>query len=394
MLTASVTVQHTPAYSKVVAYMDGSAYPRSGANTFVQQDACGGAIDFCNVELKIFTLTPGVQHTLDLVLTTAEGDPLGIKMRSFSVGYSGGCGAGDGLDCNGHGICHDGYCVCFDDFYGSDCSNSIADKSADLMGSLSSDFAAGQAYRLRRDALNLEKLASARFVSQVHLEQTAAELAQSKAAMGQKTAEIREELSGKIFRVDDPTTEYNENSDLQQALVSNAVGIASTRASVFDQQERNTIVIQQALQEAARLKTKNHEAYLDHKRSLFEHQTAVQNRHDEDRLGVATLKASQQQKIDDAFTEGRFIKSRLRQANGPRKKVSDLKIEDCTSNQFFGTPCSEVDYDDAQFAAGASTWQQREEAGTIDESIALNNCGTISTDGHTCLDSVLSTVPR
>merc|ERR1711959_779894 len=74
-------------------------------------------------------------------------------------------------------------------------------------------------------------------------------------------------------------------------------------------QERDTIRIQQARQESARLTTSN----------------------------------------SDAFTEGRFIKNQLRTANGPTTKISDLKTQSCTTDQFLHTTCSDVDYADGDF---------------------------------------------
>lgn len=59
--------------------------------------------------------------------------------------------------------------------------------------------------------------------------------------------------------------------------------------------------------------------------------------------------------IAEAFMEGRFIKNQLRTMNGPRTAVSDLKTQECTTDQFFGTKCTDVDYDDDQFARTTDT---------------------------------------
>jgi hypothetical protein len=148
MLSVALTIKDTPAFAKVVAYMDGQPYPRSGANSFVQTQACGSTSSstppLCTAELKVYTLKPDAAHTLNLVLTTESGSPLGIKTKRFIVDYHGGCGA-DG-ECSGHGICSDrytGYCVCFDGYYGSDCADTL-DFELDLPeGALASTFAAG-----------------------------------------------------------------------------------------------------------------------------------------------------------------------------------------------------------------------------------------------------------
>jgi hypothetical protein len=399
MLTISTTIKDAPQYSKLMTYMDGKPYPRAGANTFVQTAACGGSTAgncgasndcACTSELKVYTMTPGVKHTVNFVLATATGAPLAIKTRSFIVSYQGGCGSGAN-DCGGRGVCHTGYCVCFDGYYGDSCQSTV-DPSASSP-SLASSFAAGAAYRLRKDALNLEKLAEARFVNKVHLEETKAELSQSKASLNSKKSSIRTKLNDEILKVDDPTTVGDENSVLRGKLASDAAKIATSVTSVFSKQERNAILIQQALQEAARLKTANHEAYLDHKRSLFEHQTAVQNRFDQARVAVGARKAAQQKKIDDAFSQGRFIKNQLRTANGPRTQVSDIKTKSCTNDQFFGTNCQEQQYDTSLFSAGAASDAIRTAAGLVDKEIERERCLTPLVNGE-CTDTDKASVPR
>jgi hypothetical protein len=399
MLSISTTIKDAPAYSKLMTYMDGKPYPRAGANTFVQTVACGGSTAAncaanndcaCKSDLKVYTMTPGVKHTVNLVLATASGAPLAIKTRSFTVSYQGGCGSAAN-DCGGRGVCHSGYCVCFDGYYGSSCESTV-DPSASSP-SLVSTFAAGAAYRLRKDALNLEKLAEARFINKVHLEETKAELQQSKASLTNKKIGIRSKLNNEILKVDDPTTGADENSVLRGKLATDAAKIATSVTSVFSKQERNAILIQQALQEAARLKTANHEAYLDHKRSLFEHQTAVQNRFDQARVAVGARKAAQQKKIDDAFSQGRFIKNQLRTANGPRTQVSDIKTKSCTNDQFFGTNCVEQQYDASLFSAGAASDAIRTAAGLVDKEIAIERCLTPLVNG-VCTDTTQASVPR
>ena len=85
-VSMDVTGADTPAYSKLRAYVDGKPYPRAGANTFVQ--SASGAY---STDLKVYSLTPGVEHTLSLVLTTDDGAPLAIKSRAFTVDFQGGC---------------------------------------------------------------------------------------------------------------------------------------------------------------------------------------------------------------------------------------------------------------------------------------------------------------
>ena len=159
------------------------------------------------------------------------------------------------------------------------------------------------AYRLRRDALNVERLAEARFVNKVHLEDTAAELSQSNAWLSSKSESIRSVLQSRVLAVDDPTTADDESSELHKTLALSAAQRMETATNVFSKLERNGILVKQAQQEAARLKTANHEASLDQARENYEHQDGVQVRHGEGRLAVDRLMSSQDQRIADAFTQ-------------------------------------------------------------------------------------------
>jgi len=358
MMTVSMSVTAAPAYSKIRAYMNGKPYPRAGANTFVK----AAAGDY-STDLKVYSLPPSSkEHTLNLVLTTDTGDPLAISTRSFVVDYQGGCGVDNA--CSGQGVCHSGYCVCFDGFYGSSCENDVADVTASF--ATDSSFGASTAYRLRQDALNAEKLASTRFVHKIHLEETTTELAREQTAMTAKNAEITTKLEDDVLTID---------STLNEALRASKSTVDSSVSSIYSKQERNTIKIQQAKQEAARLKTANREAYLDQKRALYAHATAVQNANDAALLVAQQKIAAQNQAIEDNFREGRFIKNQLRTANGPRTAVSDLKTQSCTTDQFFNTKCTDVDYDDADFAAGARTDTIRDAAAAVDAAIGEERGG-------------------
>merc|ERR1711990_311559 len=168
--------------------------------------------------------------------------------------------------------------------------------------------------------------------------------------MAAKKTEITSKLEDDVLTVD---------STLNEALKDSKSTIESSVNTVYSKQERNTIKIQQAKQEAARLKTANREAYIDQKRALFAQQKI----------------AEKNQAIEDNFREGRLIKNQLRTANGPRTEVSDLKTQSCTTDQFFNTKCTDVDYDDAEFAAGARTDAIRDEAAAVDAAIAAERDG-------------------
>ena len=358
MMTVTMSVVAAPAYSKIRAYMDGKPYPRAGANTFVKASAGS----YANT-LKVYSLPPSTKaHTLNLVLTTDKGEPLAISTRSFTVEHQGGCGNSQD-PCTSQGVCHSGYCVCFDGYYGAECQH-----TADVTGTFTTatSFGASTAYRLRQDALNAEKLASTRFVHKLHLEETTTELARTQSAMDTKTAATTSKLESQILTL---------GSTLNQELAASKTAVEASVATAYSKQERNTIKIQQAKQEAARLKTANREAYIDQKRALYAHQTATQNANDAALLVAKAKIASSNLAIEDNFREGRFIKNQLRTANGPRTLVSDLKTQSCTTDQFFNTKCVDVDYNDADFAAGARDDANRVAAAAVDAAIGLERAG-------------------
>merc|ERR1711871_800133 len=164
--------------------------------------------------------------------------------------------------------------------------------------------------------------------------ETTTELAREQTAMTAKNAEITSKLEEDVLTID---------STLNEALRASKTTVDSSVSSLYSKQERNTIKIQNA----------NGAALL-----------------------VAQQKiAAQNQAIEDNFREGRFIKNQLRTANGPRTAVSDLKTQSCTTDQFFNTKCTDIDYDDADFAAGARTDTIRDAAAAVDAAIGEERGG-------------------
>merc|ERR1711939_893064 len=130
-----------------------------------------------------------------------------------------------GPECSANGVCYSGYCVCFDGFWGTHCETSVADETVTID---TTGFDASKAFRDRRTALTLDKVGKTKFVSAFQLDETSTELARAKTSLDATDA-----------------------------------AVLKLRAK----QERDTIKIQQARQESARLTTSNREAYLDHKRA-------------------------------------------------------------------------------------------------------------------------------
>merc|ERR1711871_556536 len=349
MATISVDLTNVPEYGRLHTYVDGLPYPRSGANTFTIAE--GGDL---TKTLKIYALTPRAKHSIMLVLTTDDGESIATVQRHFSVSYMSGSGCaltGDPkVECSGQGVCHEGYCICHDGYFGTDCSNTLADESGVISSAEMGGFEASRAYRDRVEAIALDKIGKAKFVSALQLEETTTELARSQAALDSIKDTVNTKLQDTIFAEDDPATvSSDEGSTLQKAIIANKATTDAAVEKLRAKQARDVIKIQQAKQESARLTTANREAYLDHKRALYAHQTVMQNEYAAGKVEMEATIAAQNAAISAAFTEGRFIKNQLRTSNGPTTKISDLKTQECTTDQFFHTSCVDVDYDDEQF---------------------------------------------
>jgi hypothetical protein len=182
------------------------------------------------------------------------------------------------------------------------------------------------------------------------LEETTTALAREKASLDLIQTDVNTKLQDEIYAEDDPDTSgSDEGSTLHKTIIASKAASDASVEKLRAKQARDTIKIQQAQQESARLSTTNREAYLDHKRALYAHQTTVQNEFAAEKVSMSAKIASKNAAISAAFTEGRFIKNQLRTANGPTTKISDLKTQECTTDQFFHTTCVDVDYDDSEF---------------------------------------------
>merc|ERR1711907_854556 len=347
MAKISIDLTNVPVYGRLHTYIDGLPYPRSGANTFTI--AGGGDL---TKTLKVYALTPRAKHSVMLVLTTDDGESIATVQRHFSVSYmsGSGCTQASGVECSGQGVCHQGYCICYDGYFGTDCDSGLSDESGIISSAEMGDFEASRAYRDRVEAIALDKIGKAKFVSSMQLEETTTQLARSQASLDTIKDTINSKLQDTIFAQDDPaTTGSDEGSTLQKAIIANKATTDAAVEKLRAKQARDVIKNQQAKQESARLTTANREAYLDHKRALYAHQTVMQNEYAASKVEMEATIAAQNAAISAAFTEGRFIKNQLRTANGPTTKISDLKTQECTTDQFFHTSCVEVDYDDEQF---------------------------------------------
>ena len=106
LITVNAQLESVPADAKLLAYVDGAPYPRVGANSFKLGNRGNGYVAAAAAtaakEIKIYSLTPGQEHTVVLVLMTADGQTLAISQTKFDVAFTGGCASG----CGTNGVCH------------------------------------------------------------------------------------------------------------------------------------------------------------------------------------------------------------------------------------------------------------------------------------------------
>jgi len=365
MATVTVSVDDFPSNAKVQVYVDGKPYPRAGHNVIHYPTGSNSAD--ATKSVKLYKLATRVTHTVVLVLTTDKGDILGMDRDQFNVQHMNGCQKdASGNECGGKGVCHEGYCVCFDGYYGLTCSSTFTE-TADLAspktcihagtkeplaldctstacasgGGTCVDFHAAAQYRIKHDAALQDGISSSRFIASMERSENAAAIAKSDAALSTKKTAIHTSLV---------TASTNTANSVKTAKAATATNVANLKAA----KERNAVIIQQARLESVRLATANKEQWIDSKRSLYAHQTAMQNRLDKDYHAMKTKNAAWATAINAQHTQGRFIKNQLRTANGPRTKIADLKTESCTTDQFFRTTCTKTDAS-SSFTTSAST---------------------------------------
>jgi len=312
---------------------------------------------------------------------------LGTQVVKFDVGYGGGCAiAPDGKTCGGNGACYLGYCVCYDGWYGTSCTNSVQEDgstcAAQTATSLASctgasdsaksfscvwstttlpapvatatdtagictanlaavtGFKAGSVYETRVAQLTQSKLGEARFLNTRMLESTTATITKSNAAITAKTSSTNSKLQ-------------THATTVQTSLTTDKAATQVKVDALYAKMERNAIVIQQAREESLRSQSTNLEAKLELKRALADHQTDVQNRFQTKRFGVYKLNALKQDKLKQEFARSRFTINQLKTANGPTVDTTKFKESTCTTDQFYNVKCTDTTVDKQSLYEGS-----------------------------------------
>jgi len=123
-------------------------------------------------------------------------------------------------------------------------------------------------------------------------------------------------------------------------LANAATSLATKTDAVHRKLDRHATTLQQARAESTRVKTANMEQHLATKRSLFAHQTKMQNQLDELRHAANTAMATQAATLAAQLQINEFNINTVKTANGPRVKIADLKTESCTTDQFGKVTCT------------------------------------------------------
>ena len=351
----SYEVRNAPAYGKIRVRVDGKAYP-DRQSSVVPIGASGTPTSGTDTyyTVRLISLKPSVDHVLQLYMTAADGTLLDAVEVQFQTKRSGGCEPTGGA-CSGNGLCKDagtgggsgGYCICYDGYIGTDCSvvdatqGTASDGVTKSYTSPGGSFKATEAYQTYRTMEATNTQAKTTLASTLRLSAASADLLKMEASRTAKSLVTHTKIETTVDSV-------------TATVLSSKLALDTNIDTLHRKLDANAAAIQQDILSAERAKTANLEAHLETKRSLFNHQTDVQNRLDAGRQATATLKATKQAAVNKHLADNQFVLNQLSLSNGPPVQISDLKKQECTTNQFNEVECVEVD-NSAAFQADADT---------------------------------------
>ena len=325
-------LENIPFGSKVHVYVDGFPYPAKGANVLLfTEDGCDESV-LCTHSNNLMTAQGSVSvygqdaniiHTTELLLLSSENIPLATDMVDFTVRFAGGCA----FNCGSNGICHHGYCVCFDGWAGESCSISESDPNfAEQLAA--SNFTAGGGFVSYNQALMAQERLEDQYISNLKLAANRASLAASDKSIKEAHSAVVQKLNAFV----------DENEEKMALLASQQKDKAK---QLHRKRDRITTTIQQMREESKRLKTHNTEMYLDTVRTLHEGQRTMQNDLDKKRRDHFVAMAQRHDEWVQIKERNDFKLNQLRTANGPLVKINDLEERVCTQDDMFRTSCTE-----------------------------------------------------
>ena len=373
------TLSSIPPGSKVHIYVDGLPYPAKGANIKYYTHETGTP-DFAEM-VSVYGMSAGVIHTVELLLLSEKNIPLATDTRDFTVDFHGGCSGereqrapatctgvvgtasedeaaactgvtelDDGTvcvatanceytessvtseatttSCSDKGVCHHGYCVCFDGFAGVACEIESSDE--DFTEALAAaEFKPGDGYvQYNENLMNMTRLKD-KYASSLKMAANTQFLELSDAKI--KTA--HDSVVSKLDQfIVDNAAKMSELADTQE----------KASEALFRKRDRITTTLQQMREETRRLKTHNQEAYLATVRLLHDGQREMQNKLDLKRRDHFISMAKEHDRWIELKAKNDFKLNQLRTANGPLVDIDALQERQCTQDDMFHTSCTNV----------------------------------------------------
>jgi hypothetical protein len=319
------TLANLPSGSKVHVYVDGLPYPAKGANVLYYP--AGGDLSSCTgvasetqaagcQQIEVYGMAAGVLHTVELLLLSSDNIPLGTDMVDFKVNFAGGCSNG----CSSNGVCHHGYCVCFDGYSGIDCSTNGEDPT---------NFVPGAGFVAYNTELMQQERDEDAYISKLKLDANSKFLEMSDSQIASAHAAVVTKLN-----------DFVKDNDSKMAALATSQDAKATE--LHRKRDRITTTIQQMREESKRLKTANTEAYLETVRALHEGQRQMQNELDAKRLQHFQNMAVRHDEWVEIKEKNDFKLNQLRTANGPLVNIDDLEERECTQDDMFRTSCVDV----------------------------------------------------
>ena len=304
---------------EVVAYVDGEPHAPFSENDMGIVPG-NSSHRLLAVNLRAGSSESPLPHSVQLFLTWGEDQvPIGNSFVQFYVGYDAETCPDD---CSNHGVCHHGYCVCFDGWVGASCNH-----------------AGGQ------PPFNFEPMQTYSNRINMQLEQAMAEEAADSAFVADR--------SDSRLRVTDrwmKATELNARERLDGAAAHNrqemqaflaaqsaaAAGSAEQQAlastdwrTAFQDLDRSA----QQLLDIATAKTK-----------VLEYSFAEVERRLQEEAAAKTLKAARLRSLwRTAKEKSIFNLQRLQTMNGPRVPIDQLETQECTIDRLHQIECQNTD---------------------------------------------------
>jgi len=332
-----------PESSFVLIYLNGLPYPSKSSNVMFLYSDSECSVDghshnsddcsVCGTTINVYGLTSiDVEHTLEVILLSQDSQALDTALHSFQIDND------DDFckdDCSSNGVCHDGYCVCFDGYGGESCEHVDADEDGIVDGTDDQLVVEtpGQGYVDFIALQNDQSQKMAQYENEMALLKNEYIIARSNEELEVAAAAVKETIN-------------TERIELQETMDKLAKDLEDDVHTLYLKREELEIAVQQMREESNRLQTKNEEDYIDFTRDMDEYMTDMQNRLDEDLKEHAQVMAEKADNWAAVKEELEFELNQLKTANGPLVQIDDLEETECTQDEFFQVSCQQINASD------------------------------------------------